>query len=443
MARTVKDVRLDSRAARERLSARKKPYYRSIEAGRHIGYYKGSRGGNWLARINDRGRYQEKKLGAADDVRDANGLDVLSFSQAQAAAREWFDNVARAQDGQTSSPAVTVRNAVEEYIVARDVREAKRQGRVVKSSAAHKLRLHVLSNGKLADTELLALTPKALQDWRRALSGTPASRQRVVNDFKAALNSAAPSASVRLTVKDGLAAPKDEVAEPSGDDAADLESKVLTDEEMRTLLRSIREIGDEDLYRLCLVLAATGSRFAQVRRLVVKDVNISGRRIAMPPSHKGRVGSQSRGYVPVPVGEDVIDALMPALKGRKANEPLLERWRHVQTGPAEWKRDRRGPWLSAAELARPVRAAAEAAGLPRSVSAYSLRHTSIVRALREGLPVRLVAQLHDTSIQMIERNYTRFMAHALEDIARKAIVPMIEPESAGNVVSFARPAGAV
>ena len=125
---------------------------------------------------------------------------------------------------------------------------------------------------------------------------------------------------------------------------------------------------------------------------------------------------------------------MPAIKGRAADEPLLERWRHVQTAPAEWKRDTRGAWQSASEMARPIRAAADAAELPASASSYSFRHSSIVRALREGLPVRLVAQLHDTSIQMIERNYTRFMAHALEDMARKAIMPMVEPDRGDNVV---------
>ena len=109
MARTVKDVRLDSRAARERLEPRKKPYYRVIETGRHIGYYKGLRSGSWLARTFDGARYSEKKLGMADDVLDANGMDVLSFSQAQASARDWFDT--QAQKAVGVGPAMTVRSA--------------------------------------------------------------------------------------------------------------------------------------------------------------------------------------------------------------------------------------------------------------------------------------------------------------------------------------------
>ena len=436
MARTVKDVRLDSRAARERLTPRKKPYYRVIETGRHLGYYKGLRTGSWLARTYDGAKYAEKKLGLADDVLDANGADVLTFSAAQAAARQWFDSLAMKTVEQNSSSAATVRTVVEDYIEARDLREAARQGRNVRSSAGHKLKLHVLDDASMADLALLDLSAGKLRAWRNALPGTATSRQRVTNDFKAALNRVAPNAVVRLAIKDGLATPQDQAPDAVGDEAADIESKILKDNDVRRFLKAVRDSGGEDLYLMCLVLASTGTRFAQARRLKVRDVQVARARIMIPASHKGRVGAQARAAVPVPIGADVLDALAPVIKGRKGDAPLLERWRHVQTGPTEWTRDTRGPWQSAAEMARPIRAAAAAAKLGASTSSYSFRHSSIVRALREGLPVRLVAQLHDTSLAMIERNYTRFMAHALEDIARKAIMPMVEAERGDNVVAM-------
>jgi len=238
LARTVKDARLDNRAARERLEPRKKPYYRAIEAGRHIGYYKGPRGGTWLARVGEAGSYREKKLGTADDVRDANGHDVLSFGQAQSAARDWFDQLAAGGPGEGA--AVTVRNAVDSYIAERDKREAARQGRDKLSSAASTLRLHVLTDAKLADMQLADLTAAALKKWRNALKGSLSTRQRVTNDFKAALNGAAPSAAVRLAIKDGLAAPRSEVRH---DEGTDIESKIISDEETRTVLKVIREAG--------------------------------------------------------------------------------------------------------------------------------------------------------------------------------------------------------
>jgi integrase len=57
---------------------------------------------------------------------------------------------------------------------------------------------------------------------------------------------------------------------------------------------------------------------------------------------------------------------------------------------------------------------------------YALRHSSIVRAIRNGLPIRLVAALHDTSVVMIERHYGRWIADGLEEIASRAVVPLLE-----------------
>ena len=38
------------------------------------------------------------------------------------------------------------------------------------------------------------------------------------------------------------------------------------------------------------------------------------------------------------------------------------------------------------------------------MTAYALRHSSIIRALLAGVPVRVVAVNHDTSVTMLERN---------------------------------------
>ena len=352
MGRAVKDARLDKRDARLKLAAQREPYWRLISEGSHLGYYRGERVAKWVARHRRPGAgggYLKKTLGEADDIRDADGAAILNFRQADDAARAWFESLARDREAEASGPPVTVRGAVEEYIAARDIRETARQGRTVRSSAAHKLTLHVLGDDDLAGWDLSELTAAKLQAWRNELAGTAASRQRVTNDFKAALNRVAPSAVVRLAIKDGLATPKDDLPDVAGDEAADVESKILTDDETRRFLQAVRDTAGEDLYLMCLVLASTGTRFAQARRLKVRDVQVARGRIMVPASHKGRVGTQARAAVPVPIGEDVIDALLPAIQGRKGGEPLLECWRHVQTGFGVWTRDTRGPWQSAAE----------------------------------------------------------------------------------------------
>lgn len=432
MARTVRDAKLDSRAARLKLAAQKPPYWSMIEQGRHVGYYKTASGGSWSARIRANG-YKEKRLGTADDTLDANGTDILSFAQAQAAARAWFDELTRQGEAKGEGEAITVRTAVESYIKAMGAAESAREGRTVKARCASTLGRHVLGNEELAGTDLHTLTAARLAQWRAGIPGTASTQQRVTNDLKAALNEAATSPTLRQIIKDGLATPKRKL---STSESGPADSNLLDAKQTRDLLAAIRESdSDGDLYRFCLLLAATGARFAQLRRLKVADVQAKRSRIMVPASRKGRSGADERAAIPVPVGLDVLDALLPITKGRKASDPLLERWRHVQEkGTMAWVRDSRGPWQSAAEMARPFREAVKAAELGDAVSAYSFRHSSIVRALEQGLPTRLVAQLHDTSIAMIERNYTRFMADALEDLARKAIVPMVEQRAADNVV---------
>lgn len=55
------------------------------------------------------------------------------------------------------------------------------------------------------------------------------------------------------------------------------------------------------------------------------------------------------------------------------------------------------------------------------VTLYALRHSSIVRQILRGVPLRVVAALHDTSVAMIERNYSRYIAGQADAIARAAL----------------------
>jgi hypothetical protein len=119
MARTVADRNLGTREARRRLAARRKPYWRAIERGLHVGYYKGSRGGRWIARrYCGEGRYQETVVGTADDVLDADGRAILDFDQAQAGAREWFHAEARRAAGEAPEDdrPFTIGEALDAYL---------------------------------------------------------------------------------------------------------------------------------------------------------------------------------------------------------------------------------------------------------------------------------------------------------------------------------------
>jgi hypothetical protein len=162
----------------------------------------------------------------------------------------------------------------------------------------------------------------------------------------------------------------------------------------------------------------------------VGDLQASERRLMVPGSYKGRGGNG--GSVPVPVGDDIIETLLPAIVGRPRDAMLFERWIHEQEpNGIAWKRSKRGPWKTA-ELTRPWHAIRERAAMPHVIP-YALRHSSIVRGLRKNLPIQHVAKLHNTSVNMIERHYAKYIATALEELAREAVVPLVNRRG-GNVV---------
>jgi integrase len=430
VAKTVRDSRLDSRTAREKLKPSGKPYFRPLELNLHLGYRKGKHGGKWVMRryIGDE-KYVVETIGAADDFADADGAEVLTFHQAQAKARERAQALAEEARIASLGPAITVRTAIEDYLTARDTREAKDHGdRGLKRDARSRLRKHVLkADKKLAAKPLAALTTNDLAKWREDLRMAAGSAQRTVNDFKAALNAAARRAkaalpaTIRDTIKDGLATVN---AAP----AAAREAQVLPDADVRAIISAACEIDAEgewegDLGRVVLVLAATGARFSQIARMTVADVQVAQERLMIPVSRKGR-GVKNSSHVGVRVGDDVLASLAKATAGRKGSEPLLLRPRWQPVSAMRWEKGPRGPWHSAAELTRPWAAIIKWAGLAVGTIPYALRHSSIVRGLRVGLPVRLVAALHDTSSAMIERHYAAFIVDAMDELSARAVVPL-------------------
>jgi integrase len=347
---------------------------------------------------------------------------------------------------------LTVRGAIETYINMRDARDTARKGREVRSNASGRLSLYVtgreiagagksVSTAALADIAMHNLTEGDLLKWRAALPHEMKSttKKRLINDLKAALNAAYTDNRSKLpttlpaTIKHGLRMVDDGgEAEPFA-----RENQILTDAQVAAIIGAARKVDEEqgwegDLFRLVVVLAATGARFSQVIRLQVRDLQRDQARIVMPGSRKGR---GAKGSTPIPIGADVLKALLPAVAGRPNDAPLLERWRSKQiAGSIRWERCGRSAWQYS-ELNRPWPAIRARAKLPHVIP-YALRHSSIVRGIKH-LPIRLVAALHDTSVAMIERHYGRWIADGLDELAARAVVPLIPAGETENVVQLA------
>jgi integrase len=159
--------------------------------------------------------------------------------------------------------------------------------------------------------------------------------------------------------------------------------------------------------------AIAGARPSQLARLDVADLQ-DGRddpRLLMPSSLKGK-GRKRIDRRPVPIPAGLAAKLRQASSGRPPDAPLLPK--------ADGTR-----WRSS-DHSRPFAEAAALAALP-GTTAYALRHSSIIRALLAGVPVRVVAALHDTSTAIIETNYGACISDHSDAVSRRALLDLSVP----------------
>ena len=401
MARRLRSSTLETRAARLRLKVRRKPYFVSVAPGISLGYRRNLGPGSWLVRCADgKGGSWTKGFAVADDFEDANGDAVLDFWAAQVRARE----LVRGKHTDASKP-VTVAEALDDY-----ERDLVTRGGLV----AHAQRVRRLLAPALSERPVGLLTMRELRRWRdsRLASGLAAGTvTRECKSLKAALNHAAtadPTITNHSAWTVGLAAlPDSHVARTNA---------VLTDDEVRSVVAACYAASDR-LGLLVEVLATTGCRPVQATRLLVGDLLPD--KLMMPRSAKGK-GRKRIECRPLPISPSLVTRLRAAAGDRPADAPLLQR----PDGAA---------WHSAhSDHSHPFERALAAAGLPKVVP-YALRHSSITRALQRGLSPRLVADAHDTSVAMLERNYAKYIADYSDAALRTAQIDLA-PTAADPVV---------
>jgi integrase len=359
-----------------------------LARGLALGYRRTKTAGTWVARITQGGADWTERLGTADDHEDA-GPGILSYHEAQARARI----VARGGEPNGDN---SVEGALKRY-------EADLKTRGGDVYNAKRARYHLTE--KLASRTVGSLTAGELRAWRDGLKAkmTAASLVRTIAALKAALNLAA-ATDERITNRDawriGLA------AIPGSGKSRNV---ILEEKHVRAIVAGAYELNQE-FGEFIEVLAVTGARPSQAARLEGDDVQLGIKpRLMMPASRKGR-GTKKATHCPVPITE----ALAARLKGRKGT--LLP-----QPGGA--------PWAGKSHSAGFAKIVRDAGLDPAVVTVYALRHTSVVRMLLANVPVRVVAALHDTSVVMIERTYSKYIADHADELARATL-----PETSAAVI---------
>jgi integrase len=399
--------KLENPTARRKLPVRKKPYYVAISPGVFLGYCRNEGHCKWSVRVV-RGRAEwTDRFATTDDLEPGNGRDVLSYWDAIDQARA----LARGTDDAPESKPMTVEEALDAY-----ERDLKTRG--ADPANAQRARKHLTAT--LASKPVMLLSTHDLKHWRDDLVAKgvePSTINRTRAGLRAALELAA-TLDPRITNREAFRAGLKGLRNTKTARRA-----VLPDADVLRIVQAAYAL-DRAFGVLVEVLAQTGARISQAARLTCGDLQADGPdpRLLMPTSYKGR-GEKERQQVPVPITEGLAALLDELRRDRPRDAPLLlkgngTRW--LATNKSE-------QWIL-------FRTVAERAKLdPDEITTYALRHSSICRSLLKGVPVSVVARLHDTSGDEIEAHYAAYILDVAGTLSRKGL---LQPEAltADNVV---------
>lgn len=415
MARSIRSATFETRSARLRLPIAKKPIFLRVGANVGLGYRRNKTAGTWVARGADgRGGNWTRAIGAADDFETADGIRVLDFWQAQEKARA-LGRGGRSDASEPNAAAplrpATVAEALDAY-----ERDLKTRGRDAENSS--RVRAHLAPAWR--DRPVALLTVAELRRWRDGIAKklAPSSVNRTCASLKAALNLAADE-DERIASRRAW-----EVGLATIPDAERSRNVILAEAVVRRIIAEAHRQSPH--FGLLVELAAvTGARVSQLGRLEAQDLQAdqAAPRLMMPTSHKGN-GTKKMGRRPVPIPVGLALRLRALAAGRAPAAPLL-----VKPSGEPWRKS---------DHSRLFSRTARAAELdPAEVTIYALRHSNVVRQILAGVPIRVVAVNHDTSIAMLERTYSRFIGDHSDALARGALLDLTAPEAAARVVSIA------
>jgi integrase len=403
MARSVRDHRLETRAARLRLAVRQEPYWALLSEGFHLGYYRGKSVTKWVARNRPPGRsggYNKTTLGEADDTADADGVRVLNYRQAQDRAREWLRTV---EGGVAVKASFTVGDALDEYLNAftkKDLANTKRRVEQFIRPALGDVKLSRLTAAQVrafhnerATTPARLRSRKGTEQKHRPLDTAEARRKRQstanrdLTVLKAALNLAFANGRIASDLAWKSVKPFKDV------DGTRL--RYLTDDEAR---RVVNAAGPE--FRPIVQAALlTGARWGELRRVRVADVDLRSGTLRLMET-KG--GSPRTCYL-----ESEGVSLFTRHTAGKGGDDL------VFPGPNGKE------WTDATQIRR-MALACDAGKVSPPAGFHDLRRTFGARLARAAVPMPVIAQaLGHKDERITRKHYAHLSPSYVADTVRQ------------------------
>jgi integrase len=398
MARTIRGGRLETRAARLKLTPRGKPYWcTTAKAGLHLGYRRlANKNGTWIARTYQgaSGTYGLRAFAQADDYSEGDGDEVLGYYQAA-------QRIAGEAPPSRHSSAYSVTNAVTDYLayIARDRKSI--------SDATSRLRAYVVPY--FGDRRLSSLTPADFEKWlqwayahdprakapkRKRSEVSPAERTRrrrsTLNKVMAYL-----AAALTRAFEQGHATSRDawsRLRKFKGADSARIAR--LSTAEARRLTNAC----EPDFRRLVELALLTGCRYGELIAVRARDFDAGSGTLLVAESKSGK----SRRVPLTDEGRRLLESLVA---GKAADDVILRK-----ADGTPWK---------ANDQREPMREACKVAKIVTAVTFHALRHTTASLLVEEGVPLAFVAEvLGHSDTRMVSRHYAHLAPSVVHDMIR-------------------------
>ncbi|MGA7523479.1 MAG: tyrosine-type recombinase/integrase [Acidobacteriaceae bacterium] len=444
MARKRQDARLGTRSARIGLKQRSEPYWRNVSKGLAVGYFKGAKGGTWIGRhfSVETGR-RKASLGIADDFMDADGICVLSFDHAQAAAQDWHRRLVQEDSGEVIAGAYTVAQAMADYLKDRERVRRKELSRTRSVIDAHIVPL-------LGPVELAKLTHGKVKAWRNSLAEAmprvrnkpdateqayrqidatdadalrkrQATANRILTVLKAALNHAYKENRVATKAAWEKISPFREVDVPKVRYLTVNECKALIDacpSEFRAMVRGA-------LY--------TGCRYGELTAMRVDAFNPDANTIHVERSKSGK-GRY------IPLTEEGAAFFASIASERKADAPMFTHapQSHRKAEPSTDGKPELEPWEHSQQRYWMLQAC-ETATIEPAIGFHILRHTYASQLAMNGTPMPVIAALlGHADTRMTEKHYGHLSPSYVADTLRANLPSFgFKPQTGPQLVAAA------